>query len=97
MTSPKWDIYVCDNGESWRLWGKGHKSLLAAKRAYATSQCGAIRGHCGVRFSCSDGRTEETMICDLCGSASANASACPLCRKVVCITCAEKPYEFCCD
>jgi hypothetical protein len=46
-----WRIEVSDdNGVTWRLWGMGHRSELAAKAAYATAQSGAIRGHAAVQF-----------------------------------------------
>ena len=35
--------------------------------------------------------------CEDCGSNTAPRSACPLCGKVVCQSCAETPYEFCCE
>lgn len=33
--------------------------------------------------------------CD-CGTTKRERSACPLCGKVFCQRCAEKPYAFCC-
>ena len=35
--------------------------------------------------------------CEDCGSVTAPRSACPLWGKVVCPSCAETPYEFCCE
>jgi hypothetical protein len=60
---------------------------------------------CNVRLSgeqasygCPNGCTCVTMpACHDCGSMTAERSGCPLCGKVFCQPCAEKPYEFCCD
>jgi len=35
--------------------------------------------------------------CYDCGTMKRARSACPLCGRVVCQRCVEKPYEFCCD
>ena len=35
--------------------------------------------------------------CADCGTTKRERSACPLCGKVLCQPCAEKPYESCCD
>lgn len=40
---------------------------------------------------------EEEKPCLECGTTTEDRSACPLCRKVYCRDCAEKPYAFCCD
>jgi hypothetical protein len=35
--------------------------------------------------------------CVGCGTKRRERSACPLCGKVYCQPCAERPYEFCCE
>jgi hypothetical protein len=34
--------------------------------------------------------------CSDCGTTTEERSPCPSCRKVFCLSCAEKPYAFCC-
>jgi len=45
---------------------------------------------------CPRGCVASPPCCD-CGTTTAARSACPLCAKVYCQPCAEKPYETCCD
>lgn len=40
---------------------------------------------------------KPTPPCHDCGSKNAERSACPLCGKVLCQRCAERPYAFCCE
>jgi hypothetical protein len=73
----------------WRDEIRRQRGTHAARAAKAARQ--AATGAIGDLFT-----PPDPPCCD-CGTTTAERSPCPLCGKVYCQPCAEKPYEFCCD
>jgi hypothetical protein len=60
--------------------------------------CGKRLNGYQASYGCPNGCTCVTMpACDDCGTMTDERGPCPICWKVFCQPCAEKPYEFCCE